>query len=83
MEQIEVLPSIVAKALILVDVLADSWVSVSSYAVNQDGVNVVAVTPLECGLEMYSDAEWIITAAFHWFMPKLIDLMYGLTLTYV
>ena len=83
MEEAGALPSIVAKTVILANAVTDSWAAVGDYVGSPDRVNILAVTPLECGREMYSDAEWIMMAAFHWVLPLFVDLVAGLVLTTV
>ncbi len=74
-------PSIVAKAMTLVNAVADSWAVVGNYVGSPECASILEVTPLECGREMYSDVEWILWTTFSWWLPHLTDLMAGLSLT--
>jgi hypothetical protein len=82
MDGMPVLTSVVAKALTLVGVVGDNWATVSSH-VGGVGGNIVEVTPLQCGREMYYDVSWMLCAAVHWALPQLVDVMRGLSLAWV
>jgi hypothetical protein len=77
------LSSIVAKSLILAEAVSDDWVAVGNYVHSPECAELLQVTPLECGREMYGDASWIMMTAFHWLLPYVTDLMAGLALAQV
>jgi len=83
MNELEALPSVVAKTLVLVGAVTDGWAAVGNYVGSAACANMLEVTPLECGQEMYCNVAWMICAAVRWVLPQLADLFGGLTLTIV
>ena len=82
MNGMPVLTSVVAKTLILVTAVSDNWATVSSQ-IGGFGGNIVEVTPLQCGREMYFNVSWMLCAAIHWVLPQVVDVMRGLALAWV
>jgi len=83
MDGMPALASVVAKTLILFGAVSDNWAIVSNQVGSLGGANLVEVTPLQCGREMYYDVSWMLCAAIRWGVPYLIEVMRGLSLAWI
>jgi hypothetical protein len=82
MDQLGALPSVVAKTLTLVGAVSDTWTAVGNYVESSAAcVNILDVTALDCGREMYCDLSSIILWVTKWVFPAVVGLMQGLAMT--